>query len=300
VQRRSLGRSGLDVGWLGLDPSSLARQHDDVTLAIGELLDAGGNLIQISGTDVAGVEPSLRDLLRDPGLRRDVCLNVRSAQTTRGDLLRHLDDILDHVGIDSLDLWTLTGWAESWDELATAASVAVASGRAHYVCLALPSAWQNVAVAGAVRCKPPGADAAALAATYSLMERCAESDFLPAAHALGAGFIAGAPLAYGVLTGKYRHGTPPDSRGATETHGAEIRHLLDGSRRHVMDGVAAAADGLSTSPANVALAWVRDAPGVSAVVPSVRTIHQWRGLLGSDGVLLPREIRSALDDVSAM
>lgn len=300
MQRRHLGNTGLDVGWLGLDPTPLTRQHEDLTLAIGELLDAGGNLVQVSGTDVAGVEPSLRGLLRDPGHRRDVCLNVRSAQTTRGDLLRHLDDVLDQVGIDSLDLWTLGGWAEGWDEIATAASVAVASGRAHYVCLALPSAWQSVAIAGAVRCKPPGADVAALAATYSLMDRCAEGDFLPAAHALGAGFIAGAPLAYGVLTGKYRHGTPPDSRGATETHGVTIRQLLDGSRRHVLDGVAAAADGLSTSPSNVALAWVRDTPGVSAVVTSVRTIHQWRGLLGSDGVLLPHEIRSALDDVSAM
>lgn len=299
MQRRRLGGSGLDVGWLGLDPKPLTRQRDEATTAVAALLDAGGNLIQVEGSDLVGADPALGDLLQDPGHRRDVCLNIRTACTTRGDLLDELDAVLDRVGGDSVDLWTLTGWAQGWEEIATAASVAVASGRAHYVCLGFPRAWQNVAVAGAVQWKPPGAGVAAVATAYSLIDRRAETDLLPAADALDAGFIAGAPLSHGILTGKYRHGTPPDSRGATETHGSVIRQILDGSRRHVMDGVAAAAEGLSTSPANVSLAWVRDAPGVSAAVTSVRTIHQWRGLLGSDGVVLPHEIRSALDDVSA-
>ena len=300
MQRRRIGESGLEVGWLGLAPAPLLRHPDELGLAVDALLDAGGDLISVS--TVASERSSwsgLADLLTDTGRRRRCRLNVRSDAVTRGTLLSELDGALGTLDVDAVDLWTLTAWADSWEELATAANVALASGRVHYVAVALPHAWQDVLVASAIRSGPPGARVAAIAAPYSLVDRTAETDLMPATRALGAGFIAGAPLGHGILTGKYRHGTPPDSRGASESHGPTIRRLLDGTGRHVVDGVAAAAEGLATSPATVALAWLRDAPDVSAVVASARTIHQWRGLLGSDGVVLPQEIRSALNDVSA-
>jgi aryl-alcohol dehydrogenase-like predicted oxidoreductase len=43
---------------------------------------------------------------------------------------------------------------------------------------------------------------------YSLLERGAASDVLPAARELGVGFVPYFPLAHGVLTGKYRRGEP--------------------------------------------------------------------------------------------
>ena len=49
----------------------------------------------------------------------------------------------------------------------------------------------------------------------------------------------------------------------------------------------------------VALAWVRDAPGVTAPIVGARTAAQLRGSLTSERLTLPTEIRSALDDVSA-
>lgn len=218
---------------------------------------------------------------------------------TRGTLLRQLDDVLHELDLEHVDLWTLTGWSDEWSELATAATVALASGRAHYVALGFPSAWQNTLVAAAIAQGPPGAPVSGVAHAYSLVDRSAEAEVIPAALASGGGLLAGAPLGHGVLTGKYRHGTPPDSRGASERHGPSVRRMLEGPRRHVIDGVVAAAEGLGTAPANVALAWLREAPGVTGVVASARTIHQWRGLLGSDDVTLPHEIRSALNDVSA-
>jgi len=302
VQRRRLGGSGLEVGWLGLAPDAMLRQPEDLITALDALVDAGGDLVQVTPPILTREsEPTpLAHILRDPGRRRLLRLHLRSSAATRGSLLTQLDTALDALGTDSIDVWTLDTWSTGWHEIASAASVALASGRVHYVGLGMPRTWQDVALAGAIQCGPPGAAVAALSAAYSLLDRAADRDRLPAAQALNAGFIAGAPLAHGVLTGKYRHGTPPDSRGASETHGSTIRAFLEGPRRPVLEGLLAAADGLSTSPASVALAWIRDVPGVSAAVVSARTIHQWRGLLGSDGVVLPHEIRSALDDVSAV
>jgi aryl-alcohol dehydrogenase-like predicted oxidoreductase len=49
----------------------------------------------------------------------------------------------------------------------------------------------------------------------------------------------------------------------------------------------------------VALAWVRDQPGVVAPIVGARTAAQLRGSLTCEDLELPHEIRSALDDVSA-
>jgi aryl-alcohol dehydrogenase-like predicted oxidoreductase len=48
----------------------------------------------------------------------------------------------------------------------------------------------------------------------------------------------------------------------------------------------------------VALAWVRDRPGVAAPIVGARTAAQLLGVLAEVDVVLPAEIRDALDDVS--
>ena len=58
---------------------------------------------------------------------------------------------------------------------------------------------------------------------YSLLQRGIEREVLPAAAALGLGVLAWSPLGSGVLTGKYRTGTPADSRLATPHFGARRR-----------------------------------------------------------------------------
>ncbi len=63
--------------------------------------------------------------------------------------------------------------------------------------------------------------------------------------------------------------------------------------------MATAADGLATSPLHVALAWVRDRPGVAAPVVGARNAAQLREALSVEALSLPYEIRQALDDVSA-
>jgi aryl-alcohol dehydrogenase-like predicted oxidoreductase len=63
--------------------------------------------------------------------------------------------------------------------------------------------------------------------------------------------------------------------------------------------VLTAADGLGVSPLAVSLAWVRDRPGVTAPIVGARTAAQLRTSLEADATVLPEEIRTALDDVSA-
>jgi aryl-alcohol dehydrogenase-like predicted oxidoreductase len=66
-----------------------------------------------------------------------------------------------------------------------------------------------------------------------------------------------------------------------------------------VDAVVTAADGLGCSPVEVALAWVRDRPGVASVLVGARTSAQLQASLSSDEVELPPQITAVLDEVSA-
>ena len=105
------------------------------------------------------------------------------------------------------------------------------------------------------------------------------------------------PLGGGVLTGKYRGGVPADSRASAASRSLPLDQRPQALG--IVEAVATAADGLATSPVAVALAWVRDRPGVTAPILGARTLGQLTAALACDALELPPEIRAALDDVSA-
>lgn len=284
------------VGALGLSTSALGRDSEGINLSLQMLVEAGGDLVVAADSD-----PHLHLVgaaVADATFRSQLVLAVGSQHGSRRELLNRLQSALDRLGCGHVDVWAIHGWGQDWREVASTAAIALSSGRARYVFVSADHPWQSALLACQLATNPPGVPVTALGTAYSLVDRRADRDVVPLAEALEAGVIAGAPLAHGVLTGKYRHGTPPDSRGASEAHGPQIRRMLSDDRRRIVDGLAAAAEGLGEPIPAVALAWVRDRPGISAVVTAPRTAHQWRTLLGSADLSLPQEIRSALDDVS--
>jgi aryl-alcohol dehydrogenase-like predicted oxidoreductase len=90
-----------------------------------------------------------------------------------------------------------------------------------------------------------------------------------------------------------------DSRGAAPHFAKHIEPYLDNRSARIVEAVAVAAEGLGYSPLEVALAWVRDAPGVTTSLIGARTGAQLRGVLKSEEISLPDIVRNALNDVSA-
>src|SRR3954451_2442491 len=135
---------------------------------------------------------------------------------------------------------------------------------------------------------------------YSLLERGIERELLPAAATLGFGLLAWSPLGRGVLTGKYRNGRPLDSRAATEHLAPFVRTYLEPRSSSIVEAVVTAAGGLDVSPLEVALAWIRDRPGVTAPILGARTAGQLQGALLSEELTLPAEIAVAPDAASAL
>jgi len=123
---------------------------------------------------------------------------------------------------------------------------------------------------------------------------------MPACSEMNIGTLAWSPLGRGVLTGKYRGGTPSDSRGASPHFSGFVSPYFDERSSRIVDAVCVAAEGLGYSPLEVALSWVRDGIGVSSAIVGARTAAQLRGILTVEEILLPDQVRAALDEVSAV
>jgi aryl-alcohol dehydrogenase-like predicted oxidoreductase len=174
----------------------------------------------------------------------------------------------------------------------------VTTGRASYVGVSNYTGWQTAQAATWQRAVPGRVPLASTQVEYSLLNRSIEAEIVPATQALGVGILPWSPLGRGVLTGKYRHGTPADSRAASSHFANFVGAYLNERSQRIVEAVCRAADGLGWSPLEVALVWVRDRPGVAAPIVGARTAAQLKGALGIDELLLPTEIIDALDDVS--
>ena len=153
------------------------------------------------------------------------------------------------------------------------------SGKVRYVGVSNYTGWQLATAKAA--CEVP---LVSTQVEYSLVERGVEREVAPAAAHHGVGLLPWAPLGRGVLTGKYRNGTPSSSRAASPHYAGYVEHHRTDRANRIVQAVVTAADGLGVSPLEVALAWVRDRPGVVAPV------------VGAKGRVLAEDIQPQVRD----
>lgn len=313
MEQRALGHTGLRVSRTALGSMTWGgdTDPDDAAAQLKTFVDAGGTLVDTADVYADGeAEQILGSLLGDMVPRDDLVIatkaglrprDARRRDSSRAHLLRALDASLTRLGTDYVDLWQLHGYDASTplEETLAALDQAVTSGRARYVGVSNYTAWQLAKAATWQRAWPGRTWLACAQVEYSLVERSAEHALVPACQDLELGVLPWSPLGRGVLTGKYRTGTPADSRAASPHFDRFVERYLDEASAGIVEAVATAADGLGATPLAVALAWVRDQPGVVAPVVGARTVGQLVGSLQAEELSLPPEIRYALDDVSA-
>ncbi|CAN5823586.1 aldo/keto reductase [soil metagenome] len=313
MQQRQAGRTGLRMSRLGLGTWLWGKDTDvhEARDQLAAFVDAGGTLIDTAAGYGDGLsEQLLGAMLGDVVDRDEVVLATKAGagqrrgrhvrDTSRGTLLRQLDRSLGLLDVDAVDLWQVHVWSDDTplEETLSALDQAVTSGRARYVGVSNYTGWQTAHAATLQSCTPGRTPLASTQVEYSLLNRDIEEEVLPAAQAMGMGVLAWSPLGRGVLTGKYRSGIPADSRAASPALESNVAAYLDQHSRGVVEAVCRAAEGLELSPLEVALAWVRDRPGVTAAIVGARTAAQLRGALTAEDVTLPAAIVTALDDVS--
>ncbi len=314
MEFRRAGKSGLMISRIGLGTMTWGRDTDEHEAAdqARAYLDAGGNFFDTAALYGDGdSERVIGGLIGTLFQREDVIISTKAGisffegerivNTSRRSLIAELDNSLERLGTDFVDLWQVHTWDpfNPLDDTLSSLDYAYSTGRARYVGVSNFGGWQSARTITRQESFPTKAPIASLQNEYSLLNRDVEKEVLQCAIELDVGFLAWSPLGRGVLTGKYRLGTPSDSRGASPHFAGFVEPYLDDRSSRIVEAVNVAAEGLGYSPLEVALAWVRDQLGVTSAIVGARTGAQLRGILMAEEISLPYIVRSALDDASA-
>lgn len=117
---------------------------------------------------------------------------------------------------------------------------------------------------------------------------------------IGLGLTTWSPLASGLLTGKYRHGIPPDSRGAMDSLAFLRDGLTDAAKNAAVGRLEAIAAELGGTVAQLAIAWVNRNPNVSTVILGASRLSQLQDNLKALELTpkLTREVLARIDAIT--
>ncbi|MCX6444443.1 MAG: aldo/keto reductase [Actinobacteria bacterium] len=314
MEMRRAGKSGLLLSRLGLGTMTWGRDTDTHEAAdqCRAYIEAGGNFFDTASTYGDGdSERVIGGLIGTLFKRQDVAIatkagvsftdGARRVNNSRQSLIADLDKSLSRLETDYVDIWQVHMWdsATPLEDTLSALDYAYSSGKARYVGLSNFSGWQSARAITIQESNSAKAPIATHQVEYSLLNRNAEHEVIDCARETNIGLLAWAPLGRGILTGKYRNGIPSDSRAAAPHFVKHVEPYLREDAARITEAVCVAAEGLGYAPLEVALAWVRDTPGITSAIVGARTGAQLRGILKSEEIVLPEIVRNVLNEISA-
>ncbi len=322
MQYRRLGRSGLQVSELSL--GSWVTYHNQVdtgaaTEMLAAAMDAGVNFFDNAEVYASGQSetvmgqafkalkwPRLNYIVSTKffwGLSREGNTINRMDTLNRKYLMQAIDGSLTRMGLDFIDLVychrpdPLT----PIDETVRAMSDMITQGKALYwgtsewSAAEIRAAWD---IADRHHLHKPVMEQP----QYHLFHRQrVEKEYARLYDDIGLGLTTWSPLASGLLTGKYKDGIPPGSRGAMESMGFLAKSLTDANKRAAVAQLEGIANELGCSVAQLAIAWVAKNPRVSSVITGASKLSQLQANLGAVDVLakLTPEVVAKIDLISA-
>ncbi|MGW1229988.1 aldo/keto reductase [Streptomyces sp. NPDC001515] len=314
MEQRELGRTGRSVSVVGQGTWQLGGDWGEVAEedAFG-VLDAAveGGVTFFDTADVYGDGRSERLIGRYLARRPDADVFVATKMGRRADQVPEnytLDNFRAwndrsraNLGVDTLDLVQLhcpPTPVYSSDEVYDALDTLVAEKRI----AAYGVSVETCAEALTALARPGVASVQIILNPFRLKPL---DEVLPAARAAGVGIIARVPLASGLLSGKYTADTvfAPDDHRTYNRHGEAFDQGETFSGVDYATGVAAASEfaGLAPerfTPAQTALRWIIQQPGVTTVIPGARSVAQARSNAGAaTGEPLPQRTLDAVREL---
>lgn len=314
---RFLGRTGLQVSELCLGAMTFGRESsEEISYQIlDHFWGVGGNFIDTADVYSRGIsEEILGKWLK--GKKRDdfvLATKVRfpmgegpnQVGLSRKHILAGVEASLRRLGTDYVDLYQVHCWddATPLEETLRTLNTLVQSGKVRYLGASNFSGWQLQKAVDLSR--QMGWEAfSCLQPLYNLLDRSTEWELIPVCLNEGVGVIPWSPLRGGWLSGKYRRGMTgpiPGTRvdDATKQGWSESWNTYDNEHTwSVLDVLFAIVEESGKHPAQIALNWLLQRPGVTAPIIGARTMEQLEINLGSSGWLLSVEQMSRLEQVT--
>jgi aryl-alcohol dehydrogenase-like predicted oxidoreductase len=317
MQYRYLGRSGLKVSEVCLGAMTFGREADEATSRrmLDRFVETGGNFVDTA--DVYGPGTSEEVLGRWlAGRDRDELViatkvrfptgpGVNDVGLSRKHVLASIDASLRRLGTDHVDLLQIHCWDRGTpiEETLTTLHGLVEQGKVRYLGSSNLRGWQlqklvdtsrRLGLERFVSHQP----------LYNLIVRTTEWEVIEVCREEGIGVIPWGPLRGGWLSGRYTRdmdGPPEGSR----VHTAEREGWRETWNRYanertwsILDELTAIAERHGAHPAQVAIRWLSDRPGVTAPILGASTLDQLETNLGVVDLVLDPEEHERLTAVS--
>jgi aryl-alcohol dehydrogenase-like predicted oxidoreductase len=311
MEYRALGASGLTVSVVGLGCNAFGSRVDaDRTQEVVDAaLERGITFFDTADTYGFGASEEL--LGRALGSRRDDVVVATKfgmdmhghngpdwgARSSRRYVRRAVEASLRRLGTDHIDLYQIhqLDLVTPMDEIVTAMNELVDEGKVRYLGCSNFAAWE-VADAHWTATSRGLRPFVSAQNEYSLYNRVAEEELVPACRRFGVGLLPYFPLAYGLLTGKYRRGeaAPEGSRLASDAQA----HRLAGADWDRVEALEAYAAERDLDILTVALGGLAAQPAVGSVIAGATRPEQVAANVAAGSWSPSAEDLRALDEVN--
>jgi aryl-alcohol dehydrogenase-like predicted oxidoreductase len=317
----TLGRSGLKVSPLCLGAMTFGdgtgpNADEARSRAIFDMyVEKGGNFVDTADGYTGGISEQLVGKFINETKSRDKIVlatkftfnqspgNPNAGGNGRKNIHRAVEASLRRLGTDYIDLY----WLHAWDTMTPAEEVMstidalVRDGKVRYFGMSDIPAWY-AARAHTIAELRGWEKISAFQLEYSLIERSIEREHIPLAQELGIGLCPWSPLASGFLTGKYRRAA---QKGETRRldlmpAGTPFARFDTPRNREVVEVLVQIAAEIGRPPAEVALKWLIDRPGVTSTILGASRPDQLASNMASLEVEIPAELSARLDEASAI
>lgn len=318
MQYRRLGRTGMMVSELCLGTMTFGRELDEAGSKemLARFLQAGGNFVDTADVYEGGLSEEITGrALAASGVARDsvvLATKVRmpmgegpnEAGLSRKHIIAGCEASLKRLGTDYIDLYQAHLWDEATplEETLSALTDLVRQGKVRYIGVSNFAAWQMMKALYTSELK--GFERfVSMQPQYSLVEREAEREILPACLSEDVGVMPWGPLGGGFLSGKYRRDVqPPEgSRIAGATDDLEESWQRRSVERNwrTLDAMAEISEETGKSFPQIALNWLLRQPGIVSPILGVRRAEQLEDNLGASGWELDAGQVGRLSEASA-
>ncbi len=317
MEYRYLGKTGMKVSELCLGAMTFGREtsEPDSYRMMDDFASVGGNFIDTANVYSLGLSEEIVGKWLKGKNRYEwvIATKVRwpmgggpnQVGLSRKHILDSVEASLRRLGTDHIDLYQTHGWdsASPLEETLSTLDGLVKAGKIRYYGASNVAAWQLQKAVDMAKyngwepyiCLQP---------LYNMLDRELEWELVPVCLNEGVGIIPWSPLRGGWLSGKYQRGmqAPPANTRVEEAarqNWGEAWHIYNNERTwKVIDALMAVAKRNDRQPAQVALRWLLQKPGVTAPIIGARTLDHLESNLGAAGWVLSAEDMAFLDEAS--
>ena len=310
MQYRSLGRTGVQVSALCVGCMNFGDDADEALSIeiIHRAMDAGINFFDTADVYSRGASESIvgkalsvesrrdRAVLATKGFGKMDDTDPNAWASHRLHIVKAVEDSLRRLQTDHIDVYQIHRPKPDIpiDETLRALDDLVRSGKVRYIGTSTFAAWQLVeslwvskelGLNRFVTEQPP----------YNLLDRRIERELLPMARTYDTAILPWAPIAGGLLSGKYRLGQPRPA-GSRYEKGATGNRDNDAALAAVEKYVAFC-EARNVLPAQFALAWVASRPGVTSPIVGPKSLAQVDDYVSALTVVVTDDDLKAIDDI---